>query len=277
MDGSFFFQDWLIVAFPVSVSMLFVGWIVGTKFIFPISEEDEVPHIPGGMDSLKAELEKLGPIAWSEVKSVIIFVTILALWATDKYHGISATAVAFVGAIVALMPRIGVVEWNDVDIPWHLLMFSAGAYTLGAGFKTTDLPSISVNAVFDALGLGTDTPFWALYLILTGGMLASALVFQSKTMRTMLFVPIAIGVAQRFDYPVLSLALPVALLIEHVYVFPFNSKPALLLYSTDQYSFSDTAKFGLTMLAVGWATSIVMGETYYRWLGYTAQGVFGLF
>ena len=53
----------------------------------------------------------------------MLFVIILALWATDKYHGISATAVAFVGAIVALLPGIGVVKWNDVDIPWHLLIF----------------------------------------------------------------------------------------------------------------------------------------------------------
>lgn len=41
-------------------------------------------------------------------------------------------------------------------------------------------------------------------------------------MRAMIFVPIAIGVANRFGYSVVSLALPVAFLIEHVYVLPFN-------------------------------------------------------
>jgi anion transporter len=275
--NGFFFQDWLIVAFPVSVSLLFVGWIVGTRWIFPLSEEEKVPHIAGGMEALQNELKKLGPVTFQEVKAVALFVLILALWATDKYHGVSATAVAFVGAIVALLPRIGVVKWNEVDIPWHLLMFSAGAYTLGAGFKITDLPSISVNAFFNALGLGAETPFWVLYLILTACMMFSAIVFQSKTMRTMIFVPIAIGVANRFGFGILSLALPVALLIEHVYVLPFNSKPALLLYSTDQYSFSDTFKFGIVMMIIGWLTIIVMGETWYRFLGYTPNGVFGLF
>ena len=38
-------------------------------------------------------------------------------------------------------------QWNEVDIPWHLMLFSAGAYALGAGFDATDLPSIAVNAV----------------------------------------------------------------------------------------------------------------------------------
>ncbi|MCK7581869.1 MAG: hypothetical protein MZV65_43775 [Chromatiales bacterium] len=63
---------------------------------------------------------------------------------------------------------------------------------------------------------------------LTGVMVLSALLFQSKTMRAMIFVPIAIGVASRFGLSVISLALPVAFMIEHVYVLPFNSKPACI-------------------------------------------------
>jgi len=277
IGADIFFQDWLIVAFPVSFSMLFVGWMLGTRVFFPLKKEERVPHVKGGMEALKKELGKMGNISIMEIKSVIIFVTILAMWATDKYHGISPTAVAFVGACVALFPRIGVVRWNDVDIPWHLLMFSAGAYTLGAGLKMTDLPSLIVNATVEALGLSNDTPFWIFYVMLTGAMLFSALIFQSKTMRTMLFVPIAIGIANRFGYSVVSLAIPVAMLIEHVYVLPFNSKPALLLYATDQYSLTDTFKFGFTMLVIAWFIVILMGETYYRFLGYTPNGVFGLF
>ncbi|MFA6351455.1 MAG: anion permease, partial [Bacteroidales bacterium] len=225
----------------------------------------------------REELRKLGKIDAQEVKAIIIFVLILGFWATDRLHGISATAVAFVGAIVALMPRIGIVKWNEVDIPWHLMLFSAGAYTLGSGFDYTDLPSISVNAFFDHLGIGNDTHFWVLYLLLTGVMIFSALVFQSKTMRAMIFIPIAIGVANRFGFSVVSLALPVAFMIEHVYVLPFNSKPAALLYETDQYSISDSFKFGITMMVIAWVLNIIMGETWFRYLGITPDGVFGLF
>ena len=227
------------------------------------------------MDSLKKDFKDLGKISFKEIKSIIIFVSILALWVTDKWHGISPTAVAFVGAIVALMPKIGIVKWNDVDIPWHLLLFSAGAYTLGAGFKVTDLPSISVNASFDALGFGAETPFWIYYMLcLPAAMVFSALFMQSKTMRAMIFIPIAIGIAMRFDYPIMSLAFPVAMLIEHVYTLPFNSKPALLLYSTNQYSMTDGFKFGITMKIIAWIFSIVMAMTYFKWLGITPNGLF---
>ncbi|MGB4959110.1 MAG: hypothetical protein WBO36_06505, partial [Saprospiraceae bacterium] len=102
----------------------------------------------------------------------------------------------------------------------------------------------------------------------------SALLFQSKTMRALIFVPMAIGIAQKFNYPVLSLAFPVALLIEHVYVLPFNSKPAALLYTTNHYSMSDSFKFGFTMMVISWFVIIVWGETVLKYLGYTSDGVF---
>lgn len=272
-----YFADWMVAMLPIMVGLMLIGYILAMKVFFPLAPDERLPQIKGGMERLREEYQKLGEINYQEVKAIIIFVTILALWATDKLHGISATAVAFVGAIVALLPRIGIIKWNDVDIPWHLLLFSAGAYTLGAGLAITDLPSISVNAFFDNIGIGDQTEFWKLYLLLTGVMCFSALIFQSKTMRTMIFVPIAIGVANRFGFETISLALPVAFMIEHVYVLPFNSKPAALLYETNQYSLTDAFKFGFTLMVIAWALNIVAGETYYRYLGITPDGVFGFF
>jgi anion transporter len=277
IGGSVFFSDWLFAMFPIMVGLMLVGYILAMKVFFPLSPEERLPQIKGGMQRLREEYEKLGKVDIQEYKAIVIFVAILALWATDRVHGISATAVAFVGAIVALLPRIGIIKWNDVDIPWHLLLFSAGAYTLGSGLSITDLPSIGVNAFFDNLGIGQETEFWKLYLLLTGVMVFSALLFQSKTMRAMIFIPIAIGVANRFGFSVVSLALPVAFMIEHVYVLPFNSKPAALLYETNQYSLTDTFRFGFTMMVIAWVINIIAGETWFRFLGITPDGVFGIF
>lgn len=270
----FGFQEWFISAFPLCIIIIIIGWLVGTRLIFPMKPEERVPQIEGGMQRLRDEYAKLGKMTVNEYKSIAIFVAVVALWATDKQHGISQTAVAFLGAVVALLPKVGVVKWNDVDIPWHLLLFSAGAYTLGAGLDATNLPSTMVDAVFVKMGVSQETPFWMLYLGLTATMIFSGLIFQSKTMRALIFVPIAIGVAQKFGYPIMSLAFPVALLIEHVYVLPFNSKPAALLYTTGHYSMSDSFKFGITMMIISWFMIIIWGETMLRMMGYTPHGVF---
>ena len=266
---SFGYSDWLAAGFPLAMILLLLGWFIGVKVIFPMKKEEKTPQIAGGMESLRAELKSMGKMTVDEYKSIAIFVGVLLLWVTGEWHGIDETTVAFIGAIVALLPGIGVVKWNDVDIPWHLMLFSAGAYTLGSGLNATDLPNILVNAGMDSLGITAETPFFVLYLLLTGLMLFSGLLFQSKTMRALIFIPIAIGVEQQFGYPPMSLSFPVALLIEHVYVLPFNSKPAALLYTTNHYSWSDTFKFGITMMLIAWAMIIIWGQTVLHWLGYT--------
>ncbi|MGM9737458.1 MAG: SLC13 family permease [Candidatus Cryptobacteroides sp.] len=263
------YSDWFAACFPFALTIIILGWLIGTKLIFPMKKEEMRPQIEGGMERLRSELDAMGKMTVEEYKAIAIFVGVLILWSTDKLHGIDATTVAFIGAVVALMPGIGVVKWNDVDIPWHLMLFSAGAYTLGAGLDATKLPETLVNVGFDGLGITADTPYWVLYVVLTFLMMFSALVFQSKTMRTLIFVPIAIGVEQKFGLPMLSLAFPVAMLIEHVYVLPFNSKPAALLYNTNHYSWTDTFKFGIIMMVISWLLILLWGETVLHWLGYT--------
>ena len=273
----FFYTDWLVAAMPIAVLLILLGWFVGTKIIFPIRGNENVPQIEGGLEYLRKELTAMGKPTLDEIKATGLFLMVMVLWATDRYHGVSNTMVALLAAIVALLPRIGIVKWNDVDIPWHLMLFSAGAYALGAGLAATDLAAITLRAFFFSIGVGSQTPFWVFFLSLTAIMAFSSLLSNSKTMRTLVVVPIAIGVAQQFNYSIMSLAFPVALLIEHVYVLPFNSKPAALLYLTDHYSWSDSLKFGLTMLVIAWLVIIVAGETWLRYLGHTPDGVFGLF
>ena len=267
--SEFGYSDWLISCGPMSVLILIIGLLLGMYVFFPMKKEEQKPQIEGGMDRLKAELEAMGKMTKEEWKAVTIFGGVLLMWCTDSLHGVDATTVALIGAVIALMPGIGVVKWNDVDIPWHLMLFSCGAYVLGTGLNATGLPGTMVNALFDSLGITDNTPFWVLYVILTFFMMYSGLIFQSKTIRTMIFVPIAMGVAQRFGYPVISLALPVSMLIEHCYVLPFNSKPAALLYTTNQYSMTDAFKFGITLMTISWFIILLWGETVLKWLGIT--------
>ena len=266
---SMIYSDWLAAAFPLAMILLVIGWFIGVKVIFPLKPEEKKPQIEGGMQRLRQELDAMGKMTKEEFKSIAIFVGVLVMWVTESWHGVSAEVVVLIGAIIALMPGIGVVKWNDVDIPWHLMIFSAGAYVIGSGLNATDLPAMMVGAGMDALGITAQTPFIVLYVLLTGLMLFSARIFQSKNMRALVFLPIAIGVEQQFGLPPLSLSFPVALLIEHVYVLPFNSKPAALLYTTNHYSWSDTFKFGITMMLIAWVMILIWGETVLHWLGYT--------
>ena len=85
IGSDIFFSEWMVAAFPVALGLMLIAWIVGTRIIFPLSKEERTPNIAGGMESLKKELKSMGKISFGEVKSILIFVFILALWVTDKW------------------------------------------------------------------------------------------------------------------------------------------------------------------------------------------------
>lgn len=91
----FSYQDWFVAAFPLCIILIFIGWFVGTKIIFPMRPDERKPQIEGGMERLRIEYQLLGKMRVSEYKSIAIFLVVLAMWATDKQHGISQTAVAY--------------------------------------------------------------------------------------------------------------------------------------------------------------------------------------
>jgi len=78
----------------------------------------------------------------------------------------------------------------------------------------------------------------------------TTLVSESKTARTIIMFPILIATAKQFNWDIIGFCLPMAFLINQVYVFYFNSKPANISYLTNQYSTWDGFKFGMVQLII---------------------------
>lgn len=272
-----YYIDWVLALGPLALIVMIIGWIVGTRMVFPIPAAEQVPTIEGGTRFLEDEYHKLGKLTVDEVKAAVIFLVVLVLWATDKLHGISATAVALFGAIVSLMPsisffpRIGVINWNRTDIPWHLLMFSFGAYALGGGLKATNIVGLFIHDVFKSFGISPATPKIMIFLICAVLFLYSSMLTQSKTARTLIFFPIILEIAQKFNYDVLGFALPMAFFINQVYVFYFNSKPATICYLSNHYSNWESFKYGITMMTIVLILVILWTQYYMPLLGYRSQ------
>ncbi len=263
-----YYFDWLAAGLPLCIGFGLLAYVIGMKFVFPVSKQEAQPQLTGGMASLQKAYDELGPINISELKAVCVFMLVLLLWATDKIHGLNATVIAMVGAIVMLCPQFKLLNWNDVDIPWHLMIFSAGAYSLGAGLKATKLMESLTRALMDSLGMQSMS-YFTLYAMLTGIFIASHFIFQSKNMRTIIFIPIVIGIAQELKIDILALGLPVALCINVCWSLPFNAKPNAMLYGTNKYTLGESFKYGFTMSVLYWILLLIAGGTYFHWLDIT--------
>lgn len=265
---SVYYFDWFMAGFPLVIAFGIISYLIGVKFVFPLTKEDKEPKLEGGRESLIRSFKELGPIKMNEVKAAIVFMIVLAVWATDKLHGLNSTVVAMLGAVVMLLPQFKLLNWNDVDIPWHLMLFSAGAYALGGGLKATNLMEVLTKALMDALDMYSMS-YPVLIGTLTAIFIASHLIFQSKNMRTLIFLPIVIGVAQTLKLDVMSLALPILLCINCCWTLPFNAKPNAMLYGTNKYTMGESFKYGFTMSVLYWCMLMVCIGTYFHWLGIT--------
>lgn len=253
------YSDWFLALFPLAVLQCAVAWWTGTRLIFPISKEDATPKLEGGRERLQAELDKLGKISKAEIRAGVVFCAVLVLWATGGHlHSIQEQIVAMLGAIVVLMPtfsklpRLGVMSWNDADIPWHMLMFSWGAYVLGGVVESTEIVEMGINNLFTAWNITVDTPKVLVFFGMAGLFGFTTLISESKTARTIIMFPILIATARKFGWDLIGFCLPMAFMINQVYVLYFNSKPANISYLTNQYSMWDSFKFGMIQLTLIW-------------------------
>jgi solute carrier family 13 (sodium-dependent dicarboxylate transporter), member 2/3/5 len=270
-----YYTDWMFANLPVVVVAMLISWYIGPRWIFRLRPEQKRPAVSGGLERLQESLRQMGPVSPSEKKAMAIFALVIVLWVTDRLHmrmfGFEITAVmaAFLGALIALSPKIGLLKWTEADIPWHLMIFSCGAYAAGLALNDTGAARWLVGSLFERLNIHPGVGFWPVYCVVIAVNMFSHVFFTSKTMRTLIFIPFVIAIAQTLGFKPLWLALPAAFTIDWVITLPINAKPNVIQFSTGQYSVLDSLKYGLAMTAVGTVLLIVAGFTWFRVLGIT--------
>ena len=109
------------------------------------------------------------------------------------------------GAVLVLFPKYGVLEWSEAEIPWHLLIFSAGAYAGGLALDDTGAAEWGVRYLLGGMDL-KGVPFGVSYTVIIAVMMYSHLLTTSKTVRTLILLPIIITMAKALGWPPIAFA-----------------------------------------------------------------------
>ncbi len=270
-----YYTDWMFANLPVVIIAMLIAWYIGPKFFFKITQKESRPAVKGGIEVMKKQLDAMGKMSFNEKKGAVIFGIVIFLWVTDRFHQsmfgfqIDPVMAAMVGGIITLLPKVGLLKWNECDIPWHLMLFSAGAYAGGLALNDTGAAKWAVQNLFTLINLDKNINFWIIYTVIISVMMYSHLVFTSKTMRTIILIPFTIALAQELGINPLALALPAAFTIDWVIGLPISAKPNVILFTTGQYSVLDNLKYGFIMATIGIILLVVAGFTWFRILGIT--------
>jgi solute carrier family 13 (sodium-dependent dicarboxylate transporter), member 2/3/5 len=102
-------SQWFLAYLPCDIITIFVAWRL-TLWLYP----PEVEKLPGGAAFLNDELKKMGPLGSLEWRSIALFGLGLGLWMTDFLHGIPSPMIGLGVGLLAILPRVGVLDVEDV-------------------------------------------------------------------------------------------------------------------------------------------------------------------
>jgi len=269
-----YYTDWLFANAPITITTLLLVWKFAPVLIFPMKKEEQVPQLAEGMGLIKQQKEEMGPLSTMEKKALAVFALVIFFWMTDRYHmawfgvDIAPPIAAVIGVVAAFLPRYGVLQWSEAEVPWHLLFFSAGAYAGGMALDNTGVAEWGVRQIFGGLNL-QQVPFGVTYSIIIFIMMFSHFLVTSKTIRCIIMIPLIIAMAKQIGWAPVSLALPAAFCIDWVIGTPVSAKPNVILFGTGQYSVLDNIKFSVATCSLGVVLLIIAGATWFHWLGIT--------
>jgi anion transporter len=135
---------WFLGYLPCSLITIFVAWRL-TLWLFP----PEKPGLPGGAEHLRTELRKMGAWTHLEKKALVLMLLAIGLWMTDMLHHISPAVIGLGVGLFAVLPRVGVLDMEDLKRLNYLpVFFVAAAVSMGQVLVSTKALDVLTNVMF---------------------------------------------------------------------------------------------------------------------------------
>ena len=113
---------WLLAYLPCTLITIFAAWWL-TLWLYP----PEKSELPGGADFLHKDRKEMGSWSLAEKKAGLLMLAAIALWMTDFIHHIPAPMIGVGVGLAATLPRLGVLDADDVKKLNFLPMFFVAA------------------------------------------------------------------------------------------------------------------------------------------------------
>jgi anion transporter len=267
--------DWLVAAAPWAILMSIALYFVMLKMMPPETEE-----ITGGRETIRNALHELGPMTFAEKKLLAIMLALLGFWATEKVlHRFDTSSTTIAAIALMFTPGLGVMGWKNAQsrIPWGTIVLFGTGISLGTALLQTKAAAWLANLIVAHLGLAGASAFVILAL-LSLFLIVVHLGFASATALASAMIPIMISVLQQIaggpDAAPLNLV-GMTMLLQFVvsfgFILPVNAPQNMVAYGTDTFSVKDFVRTGLVLTVIGYALVLILGATYWPWMGYMTQ------
>jgi len=268
----FSFMSWIPFGLPVVLIMLPIIWQwIMFRFKIPkdIDEMDDLREIS------RKEYLRLGPMPTEQKLVIIIFVSVIVLWFTEKLpdfvataigwsgHGINSAIVALIGGVALMILRL--LDEKDVSshISWSSLLILGSGIALGGAMIDTGLSAFLAQQMS---GLGI---FPSIIVVVIIGVVAVLVTMvASNTGAAVILIPVAIPLATGLGIDPLLITMVIAIAVSMDFALPTGTPPSTIAFSTGKVDMREMISTGLIVDLI--AILVVTLAVVWLW------GVFGL-
>ena len=280
------FGQWLVMAFPITLVLLTIVWLLLTRVFFRSSRSIEIDR-----DVVRREHAALGEMAFEERAVLAVFAATAIGWIfrVDLILGMltipgwsrlvpradlidDATVAVAMAMILFFIPTRSpkaagpTVMGIDVfaRIPWHIVLLFGGGFALAQGFRETGLSEF-IGARF--AGLEGVPPY--VMVVLTCGGLTFLTELTSNTATTEMILPILASVAVAIKANPLLLMIPATLSASCAFMMPVATPPNTIIFGSGRITIAEMAKVGIFINLVG----VLVISVVFFFLGTAVLGI----
>lgn len=142
------FAQWMYMAFPLVIILLFVCWYYLVNLAFPLKNTKN----SSGKEELERQVKSLGRISWEEKCVLAVFILTAFLWITRSFildqifTGLDDSMIAIFGAVLLFIIPASKEKGNFIlgweisrELPWGILLLFGGGLAIASGFKISGL------------------------------------------------------------------------------------------------------------------------------------------
>jgi anion transporter len=268
LQKSITWLEWLVAAAPFGILMSIALYFVMTRMM-----PAEVKAVPGGRDAIRKSLAELGPMKASEKKLLAISLALLAFWSTEGvWHKLDTSTTTITAVALMFLPGIGIMTWKDAQprIPWGTVILFGVGISLGTALLQTKGATWLADIVVAEFGLKQASAMFVL-AVMSLFLILIHLGFASATALASAMIPIVIAVLQGVATPginVVGMTMLLQFVVSFGFILVVNAPQNMVGYGTDTFAARDFVRTGLVITVIAFALVMLLGATYWRWLGY---------
>ena len=209
----------------------------------------------------------------AEKKLLAISLTLLAFWATEGVlHRFDTSTTTIAAVALMFLPGIGIMTWKDAQprIPWGTIVLFGVGISLGTALLQTKGATWLADIVVAEFGLKNATAMFIL-AVMSLFLVVIHLGFASATALAAAMIPIVIAVLQAVATPginVVGMTLLLQFVVSFGFILVVNAPQNMVAYGTETFEARDFVRTGLVLTVIALALVMLLGATYWRWLGY---------